>query len=280
MSKIDMAGLIEEENQVGTRYYVDKSGEVFAKECTKCLKVKELAKYTAAKKKLGGKESTCKECRRKYYQENKSHIQEYKLENIKESRSYQRKYRQENREKLLENEKNYRIANAEKIREYGKKYYQENKVYIIKGLKEYRQKNREKYSLYERRRKARKSALPDNLTPKQQDSISKQFGNGCSLTGHTEDIHLDHVIPISIGHGGTTFGNMIPLNGRLNESKGATHLYEWFDANHARFNLEKTRFDELIKYLSEANGMTTQEYRKYTDWCFDNPRSFSILDDK
>lgn len=122
------------------------------------------------------------------------------------------------------------------------------------------------------RRRNLLAQLPKSITPEQLTEINARFHNSCALSEVQTDIHADHAIPVSIGHGGTEYGNMIPLNGRLNSSKHNAHLYEWFDANHERLGLSQTKFDTLITHLADVNEMTPTEYRKYTDWCFDNPR--------
>lgn len=125
---------------------------------------------------------------------------------------------------------------------------------------------------YVNRRRAKKASLPFHETSNQRNFVWQHFDNSCALTGVSADLHADHAIPIESGHVGTIYGNMIPLAGRLNNSKSDKHLYEWFDTNKNRFNLPQRRFDALIDYLAKTNDMTTQEYRKYVDWVFDNPR--------
>ena len=123
------------------------------------------------------------------------------------------------------------------------------------------------------RRRARTQNLPDNLTHRQRDIMLKKFRYTCALTG-SKTYHLDHVIPIAVGHVGTTFGNIIPLRPDLNVSKHANNVFEWFDRVQERFDLCSDKFAQAIVYLAEVNDMTTEEYREYVYWCHDNPREF------
>ncbi|WP_298833878.1 hypothetical protein [uncultured Planococcus sp.] len=135
----------------------------------------------------------------------------------------------------------------------------------------WRKNNPEKAALIMKRstalRKARMVALPATLTGEQMASMYKHFNSSCALTGSTTDIHIDHAIPIAIGHGGTIVENMIPLRGDLNISKSARNIFEWFVGIKPRLNLPQSRFDFTIAYLADLNGMTSAEYRDYVYEC-------------
>lgn len=97
----------------------------------------------------------------------------------------------------------------------------------------------------------------------------------CVLSDSKKTAH-DHFIPLGIGHGGTFSGNMISLDRTLNSSKLDNNPFMWFEANRQRFKLDQSRFDSVVADLAEQNGLTSEEYRRYVDWCFENKRS---LDD-
>ncbi|MBO1583297.1 hypothetical protein [Bacillus sp. XF8] len=281
-------------------------GEVaVGKECSKCGDWKPLESgFRKNNKGLGGKLSVCKKCERKYarnhYEENKEKVAERKRNYYQENKEikieYSRKYCEENKEKVAEHRRKYREKHKERIAEYRRKYYEENKAFWhnyyqenkeikIEYSRKYREENKEKVAecgrkwrrenreictlIYQRRR-ARKRALPDDFTTEQLNEILAHFEGGCVLTGDS-DIHWDHVIPIAIGHGGTTYGNMIPLRSDLNISKSDNNIFEWFEANRQRFELPQERFDRLIEWLAAANEMTVGEYRDYVYWCHANP---------
>jgi len=250
---------------MGTCYYENEDGEIAAKECTGCGEVRVIGDFSKHKVKLGGKQSKCKSCVRKYYQENKESI----AENV-------RKYNQENKE----NARKYNQENKERIAERMRKYRQENKERIAECSRKYRQENKELFQINCARRRALKRQLPDDLTLEQRNATLGHFNNSCALTGDS-DVHLDHVIPIDIGHGGTTSQNMIPLRADLNISKQARCIFDWFYDVKNHFNLPQTKFDELIEYLADINGMTADGYEDYVRGCHDNPRVIdeTILDE-
>lgn len=184
-----------------------------------------------------------------------------------------RKYREENKEKIAEYRRRRYEENKEKLLEYYRKYYEKNKekhrYYTIRWQKN----NHEKAKAITQRRRARKRGLPDNWTLEQQKGTWEYFNNACALTGEGGDIHEDHVIPLAVGHGGTTYGNMIPLRADLNDSKCDRNIFEWFSENRERFNLSEERFNRLIEYLATINGLTVDEYRQFVYWCHENPRN-------
>ncbi|PFE80023.1 hypothetical protein CN333_00045 [Bacillus thuringiensis] len=237
---------------------------VVGKECTKCGEWKPLDDgFNKEKSCLGGKRSRCKKCQaianRQWCEENR----EKRLR-------YYSKYREKNRKIILERNRKYREENKEKRSMYFSKWYEENKEKRSKYYSKWQQDNPNKVALSRNRRRARKKALPDDFTIEQANDVLAHFEDGCSLTRDT-DIHWDHVIPLTTGHGGTIFGNMIPLRSDLNESKNGSNIFEWFEANRQRFELSQAKFDRLIAWLAAVNEMTAEEYRDYVYWCHANP---------
>ena len=295
-----MTGLVEKKNRRGTRYYENEDGEIAAKECKKCCEVKVKGDFSKDKTGIGGRQSKCKACQRKYCEENRDRISELKRKYQEENRASiserHRKYNEENRASILEQQRKYYGENRASIAEKKRKYREENHTSISEKKRKYREENRASISEYQRkyckenphiwsvahhRRRARKSLLPDTLTKEQLEKIMDRFRGGCALTGCTDGIHLDHVIPVVIGHGGTTLQNMIPLRADLNHSKKARCIFDWFYDVKDHFKLPQTKFDELIEYLAGINGVTADEYEDYVRWCHDNPRSLdeTILDE-
>lgn len=270
----------EEVSLRGERKVYVKNGEFIASECPKCHKVRSASFFNRDKNKAYGISPKCKICVKQYEKENRDSIArrnsdryQDKKEEIKAARKL---YYIENRDAVLKQNKRWNAKNRERMREWGAIYRSENRERERAWRKKYKLENPTKHKLYAHRRFARKRALPYDETHEQRAIVWAAFGSACALTGESGDLHTDHTIPLAVGHGGTTYGNMIPLSDELNASKNDRHLFEWFDANRERFNLEQSRFDALIAYLAGANEMTTAEYRAYVDWCFDNPR---VIDD-
>lgn len=243
MCDIDLTGLTEKFTKKGTKYYENNLGDLLAKECTRCREVKSFLMFYKDKSKLFGLSIRCKSCddtKSKRHHKNDPHYRE-------NNRISRRRYYNSNKEKWLTEE--YR----ERQRVSCKVYYRANK---------------EKFKVYSHIRRARKRSLPDTFTAEQQTELLAKFNEGCALTGETNDIHLDHVLPLASGQGGTYQGNMIPLRADLNCSKGDRNIFEWFEANRQRFELSQERFDAMVEYLAELNEMSAEEYRKWYDDCY------------
>jgi hypothetical protein len=231
-------GIVEKTNRWGTTYLEDPEGVIVIKVCTKCCEYVDISEFNIGKRGLGGRLPECKACRRRA----------------------SLAWRGENPEKKYAYDQS-REYNAEKKSEYNRKW---------------REGNQDTRNVQHQRRRARKATLPDTLTTSQWERIVAHFG-GCALTGSTEYVQ-EHAIPLAAGYGGTVFENMSPMRPDLNASKGARHLFEWFEWARDKYNLSQRKFDELIAYLAEVNEMTPKEYRIYTDWCFDNPVKIGVTE--
>jgi hypothetical protein len=238
---MNLEGLTEKRNKKGTLYYENSIGEIISKVCGKCGDIKALEDFAKLKASLGGRESTCKLCRAEYREANKEYHAELK-----------RKWREVNKEHVTK----YREATKERRAE---------------NMRNWTRNNIDKRAINQQRRRARKAKLEDTLTTERYAVTLEYFGNACAITGRTENLEKEHAIPLSIGHGGTTFGNCYPMSSGLNQSKFKHNIFEWFEANRQRFNLEQERFDRLIEWLGKANGMTVEEYRDYVYECHANP---------
>lgn len=227
-----------------TIYYENAAGEIIAKVCRKCNTLTNREGFTSYKKGVGGLKSTCSKCeaqrKKDWRQENADKTVVYLSENKERIKDRRRDYRERKREELAEKEKRWKT---------------ENKARVV---------------LAEQRRRARKQALPNDLTNEQQAEILAYFNDACALTGEKLNRSWDHALPIASGHGGTTYGNMYPLRVDLNSSKCDSNLFEWFESNWRRFKLSRERFDKLVKYLADVNEMTVEEYTAYYNGCFED----------
>lgn len=300
--KINLSELVEKETQRGTKYYVSNDGEISAKTCTHCGEVKYLSEFSKHKRMLGGRQSQCKICRsvkaREYYINNseteRERVKKWKEENREKVnqwarnyrkvkgeslRTYRRNWEHENKEREYLRKRKWFIENAEKEKERKREWRQNNREHYREYSRNHRKENKEMYQIHSQRRRARKEELPDTLTEKELFDILDTFKDSCALSGVSE-YHLDHVIPLATGHGGTIYENMIPLRADLNISKKDRCIFDWFADNRERFGLEQRKFDELIEYLADINDMTVEEYEDYVRWCHDNPRSINEIETK
>lgn len=126
------------------------------KTCTKCGVSKTLDEFNRYKNSKDGRYPQCKECKRKYYLDNKEeisdkakeHYQKHREERIKQRMVYyhnnkeetlekNKEYYRNNKEKIATCTKEYREKNKEKIAEQKKEFYQNNKEGILKKASEY-----------------------------------------------------------------------------------------------------------------------------------------------
>lgn len=243
-------GYVEIWHRLGSVFYEDTKGNIVAKVCRKCSKLKLIESFNKKERGIGGKHSQCGDCT-----SNKAKTwRETHVEHVEEKNKLYR----ENR--IITN-RMWRKNNPERKREY---------------LQKWRSENPEKKRLADNKRRARLLGLPYDMTLKEEEKVKLFFG-GCALT-ESNDTQNDHVIPLFVGHGGTTLSNIVPLRKDLNYSKNNAHLFEWYSWAKDSFGLSQAKFDALISYLAEVNGMTPKEYRMYVDWCFDNPRTIDDLE--
>lgn len=134
----------------------DNEGNLISKECTRCHKMKPVSEFYECERNKDGVRSQCKECVKKYMQDNAENIKEYRKE-------YSKQYYKDNAEVIKDKRKQYYQNNAEKIkkynREYGKQYSQENKEKKKEYGKQYRQDNAEHYKKYRQDNKEKKKRI-------------------------------------------------------------------------------------------------------------------------
>lgn len=233
---------------------------VEGKECSRCGIWKVLGTDFTKGPGIGGKKATCREC-------GKEQSKAWRQQNADRVKEYKDKYYQENRTSEIKRRLDYFYQHRDHELARKKKWHDAN----YEKRRFYYAKNRENYNLWAAKRRARKKSLQDDLTIEEFESLVEKFG-GCALTGKPEDVHLDHVIPIAIGHGGTTLKNVIPLNKELNHSKSDSNIFDWFELNKDRFNLSDRKFEILVDHLAQINELTVPEYRQYVADCFSNPK--------
>lgn len=245
------------------------------KRCSNCGAEKQLNQFYQDNHRKDGRQGICKTCmsdiKRKYINANRERIIEtrrnYREVNRDKLAEARRKYRESNKEKIIERQKKYRELNVKKIADNNRKYYKENKTKLSKKRRVYFQNNKDKRYVISARRRAKEKYLPATLTSALWNEIlNNTFEGACSLTSRTDDIHIEHFIPISWGHGGTTPENCYPLCGELNLSKQNKNPFEWIKD----YSEYQERFNKLVKHLAEKNNMNEQEFKDYVYWCESN----------
>lgn len=157
------------------------------KTCHVCKVLKPVSEFYTSKGHNDGFQTRCIPCERKYQRERR-HL--YKERN--------QAYR-----------KQWRAENIEHVRAVDRKY---------------REAHKEVWAAKERRRRAKQLNNPTfKVTGKE---LKRLYDSACVYCGSTEQITLDHVIPIDRG-GSHSVGNLVPACGPCNFSKGSKLLMQW-----------------------------------------------------
>ncbi|MDM5455235.1 hypothetical protein [Peribacillus simplex] len=277
----------------GRKAYKDNKGNIFF-DCTKCLSVKPEGDFHNMSAGFMGKMANCVVCHREACREHHSKHREelnekqknYYHDNKEAERERSRKWNYENSEYKAQKDKEWRENNPEKVYENRKRWAEDNKEKHLEQGRNWRTKNkdrarihkrkwvinnREKLVLKELRRRTIKKALPFDFDVKKREELLEIYNFSCAFTG-SENFHLDHVIPLTIGHGGSVFKNMIPLRADLNLSKKNHNIFEWVKT---RSDIDLNRFNTVMGEIAERNNMSLDQYREYVYDCFENP--FAIV---
>lgn len=248
-------------------HMVDASGEIVAKECGDCKQMLPLEAFPISSKGLGGRNSVCRDCMRdrREHGYTKTRIAETRrvwfrgvciikqcpvCGKWKPREAYHTA--QTNRDGL---EIRCKECHAEHVKRYAQKYPERQQIYKAK-------------------RRALKIALPNDLTPEEWRFIRYEcFDNRCALTGKRKKLSMDHWIAISTGHVGTVVGNVYPLNRYLNSSKGDANPFEWVKRPDVARKIDPDMWHRLILFLAKQWGMDPEEFRAFTYWCYENPRT-------
>lgn len=161
---------------------------------------------------------------------------------------------------------------AEYDAKYRAEYYAipENKKRHAESKAEWKRKNRDKVAKYDAKREAVKRNLPN-------ESIENLSFEKCELTGDTSNVHIEHSVPLSWGHGGTTLENCYPLEGSLNSSKRDRNPFEWYENTGKYSGVKPELWNAHIEERAKLNGITAQEYRDFVYWCEANKRTIEQI---
>jgi hypothetical protein len=231
--------------------YLESDGVIIAKVCTRCSEWRLIEEsFAKLKSGLGGKLAYCYECNRK-------RCLNWHYSNKEKSNGDSRAWYESNRERAIKNSRNWN---------------EDNKERQLENQRKWKQENREKSRLYDQRRRARIAALPDTLTDEQIKSENEFYGNRCPLTGKTEKLTVEHVIPVKWNHGGTTLENCYPMEFNANNSKNGSNIFEWLQQKTKSF-YDRSEYDvfnfweTVIKRKAAQNGMSIVEFIAYVNYC-------------
>lgn len=219
-----------------TVYFVNSDDRVISRECRQCLEIKLIEEFYPSTTGFEGRKAVCSDCE-------KADNRQYHRSDKTRTAARRAKYVSKNRDRVNATTRAWIARNREKVN-----------------------KRRSMYAT-NTNRSARDFGLPAEFTVRDKEELLKIFG-GCALTGEKENIHFDHVLPVSLGVGGSVKWNILPLKAGLNISKGNKNFFEWFKQNKNRFNLDDHKFQRSIEYLAKQKGVTVDEYEKFVYDCY------------
>lgn len=159
------------------------------KKCTKCKETKELSEFYSRKTAKDGRRQPCKQCYKKYEEDNKGRITEY-----------QKKYREENKEAAAEYQRGYRTQNRDQLKDkQAKRERARRKLDPI-----YRLRRNIKTNIYNALRRggyyknSRTFEILGCSYEELQQHLVRSFENNYGISYSEEyDLHIDHIVPIS-----------------------------------------------------------------------------------
>lgn len=244
------------------------------KKCNKCKQVKEITYFNKAGVFKNGDikyTSSCKDCRKQYYCDNKDKIKEV-----------QKKYYYDNKEKILKQIKEYQQTsikhkkwvkdNKEYLNENAKKWYENNKTKALKNQKKWRSNNKEyfyewaennpekiksynkKYSIKKRQEKPWIIAWRNQLYGVLKRLNQSKQSNTMNILGYS-DKQLKHHIE-SLWEEGMNWGNYGKKRGNWEiDHKKPVSKFSW--------NSEPS----LVNSLSNLQPMWVSDNRKKYNKC-------------
>jgi hypothetical protein len=253
--------------------------EVDGIDCTGCKILKPLTEFAKGNG-VGGVTTRCFDCSKEYRDRNRERIRmtnkEYRDNNPEKMKEFRRVFTDNNPTYHRDYYRIWRPKNKDRTHKYYIKQKPQHKLNMEKWYAE----NKEYHNYLKKvngiKRRAIDNYLIGNCSMSDIISLKEYFNNECSLTYSKENIQLDHFIPISIGHGGSYVGNLIPLSEPLNRSKFNKNPFEWIKQEDVK--IDTVKWNKLIEYLSETNKMSIDEYHSFVYWCFDNKRSLEDLE--
>ncbi len=195
------------------------------KTCSKCREVKPPEEFYRASKEKDGRQSSCKECTKQYYRDNRAAF-------IAKARTWE----QANPEKVREKQKRWAASERgkEKSREKSRRYYARHREERREEWKAQKRAYRERARHIFNQHQARRRALTRGATVDRVDYAAILERDDwhcylCSMPIEPGNVHFDHVIPLS---------------------KGGAHSNENIRATHAHCNLRKN--NRLISSLTAS----------------------------
>lgn len=200
--------------------------------CSKCRARKNVDKFSRCASAKDGLNSHCKSCdsvrNRRYREENPDKERErrrrYYVTNREEVLAAKQRWREANPEKRREQTQRYRKKNSDRRRELererSRRYREENPKATRAAAHRWEQANPAKVRERALRRRARLAVATMGDPTALQERIAKIYTEPCARCGAIDNIHVDHIWPLSKG-GAHAAWNLQALCKACNSRKGA-----------------------------------------------------------
>jgi hypothetical protein len=153
------------------------------------------------------------------------------------------------------------------VNKRNKQWHINNRSQSLANSKKHYYANKEQRMVYYHNYRAKEYNLPANLTLEEYQKAWAEQGGVCLFSHQSNNLSMEHFIPISWGIGlGTSFGNIVFMDRWLNKSKGNHQPFHWIKYQ-SRY-VQKHFYNVLIPMLAERNQMTTKEFEEYVDSCY------------
>jgi 5-methylcytosine-specific restriction endonuclease McrA len=136
-------------------------------------------------------------------------------------REYQRRYAEKNREALRRKADKWDKEHPDRHKARSTRYSQSHREDRKASAHRLYVANKELSRINKRNRRARIRNTSGTIKKKEWEVVLLLFGNKCLKCGSTDNLTMDHVIPLSLG-GSHTVDNVQPLCFDCNRKKSAT----------------------------------------------------------
>jgi 5-methylcytosine-specific restriction endonuclease McrA len=202
------------------------------KVCRGCGVQKSLAEFYKHPRMADGHLNKCKVCFCALVRENRrERLEQYaqyeKARAILLHRvEARRKYQEEHKVEISEYKKSWAADNEEKVAASKLAYYERTREDIIARSKKWAESNPEKVRQAKtnnlRKRRAARHASHGNFTVREFKELCESYGNKCLACSETKAVlEADHVVPLTKG-GSDNISNIQPLCGSCNRKKFVT----------------------------------------------------------
>ena len=135
-----------------------------------------------------------------------------------------RQYHEEHRDEVAIKHLAWLQANADHVHAYNLQWYETHQEEQRENSRQWARANPDKHREAERRRRARKRNA--TIEPVDEAAVYVLNGRMCIYCGATENLTLDHIVPIARG-GSHSEDNLVVACGSCNSSKNAKPLAAW-----------------------------------------------------